>query len=131
MVRRFNANGEYVSKEQFCKICHLKKSKARQLLQSGLVPCIDTGIPTARYRFLNHSSACLCWRTRARSRYWENTQEQAAENILRNILPSGYSARTVHRKWSIWRKRLLRRIDILRRWKAIIGCWWKQNEEKS
>lgn len=48
MVRRFNANGEYVSKEQFCKICHLKKSKARQLLQSGLVPCIDTGIPTAR-----------------------------------------------------------------------------------
>ena len=50
MVRRFNANGEYVSKEQFCKICHLKKSKARQLLQSGLVPCIDTGIPTARYQ---------------------------------------------------------------------------------
>ena len=36
MVRRFNANGEYVSKEQFCKMCHLKNPKHANYYKVGL-----------------------------------------------------------------------------------------------
>lgn len=50
MIRRFNERGEYLSKEQFRIVCHLKKSKALSLIKNGLVPAIDTGIPTKRYQ---------------------------------------------------------------------------------
>lgn len=42
-------NVQYYSKEQFCKLCHISKATALYLIQSGLVPVIDTGKPTCRY----------------------------------------------------------------------------------
>ncbi|WP_409969928.1 helix-turn-helix domain-containing protein [Bengtsoniella intestinalis] len=40
---------DYISKEQFYKICHISKSTALQLFQSNLVPVIDTKRKTRRY----------------------------------------------------------------------------------
>ena len=40
---------EYISKEQFYKMAHISKSNALRLIQTGLVPAIDTGKPTNRY----------------------------------------------------------------------------------
>lgn len=39
----------YLSKEQFYKECHIAKRTALWLIQSGLVPAIDTGRRTCRY----------------------------------------------------------------------------------
>lgn len=39
----------YLSKEQFCKLCHISKSTALRLIKSGTVPAIDTKKPTKRY----------------------------------------------------------------------------------
>ena len=38
-----------ITKEQFYRIAHISKSTARWLLQSGLVPCLDSGKKTRRY----------------------------------------------------------------------------------
>ena len=38
-----------ITKEQFYRIAHISKSTARWLLQSGLVPCQDSGKKTRRY----------------------------------------------------------------------------------
>ena len=40
---------ETITKEQFYRIAHISKSTARWLLQSGLVPCKDSGKKTRRY----------------------------------------------------------------------------------
>ena len=40
---------ETITKEQFYRIAHIGKSTARWLLQSGLVPCHDSGKKTRRY----------------------------------------------------------------------------------
>ena len=40
---------QYVSKEQFCKICHIGKQTALRLIESGLIPAIDTHMQTNRY----------------------------------------------------------------------------------
>ena len=39
----------YLTKEDFYKIAHISKATARYLLQSGKVPCKDTGKKTHRY----------------------------------------------------------------------------------
>lgn len=39
----------YVSKEQFCKLAHVRKANALKLIQSGLIPYIDIGDQTHRY----------------------------------------------------------------------------------
>lgn len=39
----------YLSKEQFCKLCHISKATALRLIKSGTVPAIDTGKKTNRY----------------------------------------------------------------------------------
>jgi len=41
---------KYVSKEQMRIICHISKRKARYLLQSGLVPCENSGKLTRNYK---------------------------------------------------------------------------------
>lgn len=38
-----NQYPETVQKEQFRIICHISKRTARYLLQSGLVPCVQSG----------------------------------------------------------------------------------------
>ena len=38
---------ETISKDQFYRIAHISKATALYLLQSGLVPCIDSGKKTA------------------------------------------------------------------------------------
>ena len=40
---------ETISKEQFYRIAHISKATALHLLQSGLVPCRDSGKKTRRY----------------------------------------------------------------------------------
>lgn len=40
---------ETISKEQFYRIAHISKATALYLLQSGLVPCKDSGKKTRRY----------------------------------------------------------------------------------
>ena len=39
----------YISKEQFCKLAHVRKANALKLIQSGLIPYIDIGDQTHRY----------------------------------------------------------------------------------
>lgn len=34
---------EYITKEQLYRICHISKKTAQNLLESGEIPCIDTG----------------------------------------------------------------------------------------
>ena len=41
-----NQYPETVQKEQFRIICHISKRTARYLLQSGLVPCVQSGKKT-------------------------------------------------------------------------------------
>lgn len=40
----------YVSKEQFCKMCHISKATALRLIEAGLIPVIDTQKKTKRYQ---------------------------------------------------------------------------------
>lgn len=39
-----------VSKDQVYRICHISKATALYLLQSGLIPCVDSGKKTRKYR---------------------------------------------------------------------------------
>lgn len=40
----------YVSKEQLYVICRISKRSAKYLLDNGIIPCVDTGKKTRRYR---------------------------------------------------------------------------------
>ena len=42
-------NEEYFSKEQFCKECHISKATALYLIESKLIPVINTQKQTRRY----------------------------------------------------------------------------------
>ena len=39
----------YISKEQFYKMAHIRKSTALKLIRAGIIPAIDTGKTTNRY----------------------------------------------------------------------------------
>lgn len=41
---------EYISLDQFYKICHIAKRSAQYLVQHGIVPAVDTGKRTWRYQ---------------------------------------------------------------------------------
>ena len=49
---------EYISKEQFCKECHVGKQTALWLIQSGLLPAINTMRQTGRYLIAKSDVAC-------------------------------------------------------------------------
>ena len=49
---------EYISKEQFCKECHVGKQTALWLIQSGLLPAINTMRQTGRYLIAKSDIAC-------------------------------------------------------------------------
>ena len=40
---------EYITKEQLYRICHISKKTAQNLLESGEIPCTDTGKKTHRF----------------------------------------------------------------------------------
>ena len=40
---------EYITKEQLYQICHISKKSAQNLLESGEIPCIDSGRKTHRF----------------------------------------------------------------------------------
>ena len=42
----------YISLEQLCTICHIAKRTARYLVTNGIIPSIDTGRKTWRYKIL-------------------------------------------------------------------------------
>lgn len=55
----------YLSKEQFCKLCHISKSTALRLIKSGTVPAIDTKKRTKRYLIAqSDAETYLCERNR-------------------------------------------------------------------
>ena len=41
---------EYMTKEQMYQVCHISKKTCLFLLQSGLVPCLDSGKKTRRFK---------------------------------------------------------------------------------
>ena len=41
---------EYITKEQMYQICHISKRTCLYLLESGIVPCFDSGKKTRRYK---------------------------------------------------------------------------------
>lgn len=45
-----NRYPEYVTKEQFFKICHISKNTAKYYLGNCFIPCIDSGKKTRRYK---------------------------------------------------------------------------------
>lgn len=45
-----NRYPEYVTKDQFYRICHISKNTARYYLENGVIPCIDSGKKTRRYK---------------------------------------------------------------------------------
>ena len=49
-MREYFIDGiRYISKEQFCKLAHVRKANVLKLIQSGLIPYIDIGNQTHRY----------------------------------------------------------------------------------
>lgn len=46
----------YMSKEAFCRYCHIGKATALRLISSGLVPAIDTKKQTCRYLILRQDA---------------------------------------------------------------------------
>jgi len=45
-----NRYPEFITKDQFYKICHISKNTARHYLENGFIPCIDSGKKTRRYK---------------------------------------------------------------------------------
>lgn len=45
-----NKYPEYVTKDQFYRICHISKKTALYYLEKGFIPCIDSGKKTRRYK---------------------------------------------------------------------------------
>ncbi len=52
LFRRYRKMNEYVSKEQFCKIAHIGKSTALNLIREGLIPSANVGKTVPRYQIL-------------------------------------------------------------------------------
>lgn len=48
-MRLLNEYPEWITKDQLYRICHISKRKAKYLLDSGLIPCKDSGKKTRRY----------------------------------------------------------------------------------
>lgn len=45
-----NRYPEFVTKDQFYRICHISKKTALYYLENGVIPCIDSGKKTRRYK---------------------------------------------------------------------------------
>jgi hypothetical protein len=45
-----NRYPEFVTKNQFYRICHISKNTALYYLRNGFIPCIDSGKKTRRYK---------------------------------------------------------------------------------
>lgn len=45
-----NRYPEYVTKDQFYRICHISKNTALYYIRNGFIPCIDSGKKTRRYK---------------------------------------------------------------------------------
>ncbi len=41
---------EYITKDQFYQLCHVSKKTALYYLESGLIPCVDSGKRTRRFK---------------------------------------------------------------------------------
>ena len=41
---------EFVTKDQFYRICHISKNTALYYIKNGFIPCIDSGKKTRRYK---------------------------------------------------------------------------------
>lgn len=65
-----NQYPETVQKEQFRIICHISKRTARYLLQSGLVPCVQSGKKTRNYTISRYRDRYDC-ATTAKERAWQ------------------------------------------------------------
>lgn len=70
---------EYITKEQLCQICHISKKSAQNLLESGEIPCIDSGRKT--HRFLIATADVVDYLQRRESAPKPVADETAVEKI--------------------------------------------------
>ena len=79
-----------MTKDQFYRVARINKQHAKYLLDSGLVPCINTGKKTRKYHIATHDVITyLCDREDHPEKYKERT---AAPNGTRTSLPQRSSA---------------------------------------
>ena len=83
-----NQYPETVQKEQFRIICHISKRTARYLLQSGLVPCVQSGKKTRNYTIKMKDIV----------RYLERREIHPEKYKLR-ICDNGGTAKILHREF--------------------------------
>ena len=70
---------EYITKEQLYQICHISKKSAQNLLESGEIPCIDSGRKT--HRFLIATADVVDYLQRRDSAPGPAADETAVEKI--------------------------------------------------
>ena len=70
---------EYITKEQLYQICHISKKSAQNLLESGEIPCIDSGRKT--HRFLIATTEVVDYLHRRDSAPGPAADETAVEKI--------------------------------------------------
>ena len=70
---------EYITKEQLYQICHISKKSAQNLLESGEIPCIDSGRKT--HRFLIATADVVDYLQRRESAPKPVADETAVEKI--------------------------------------------------
>lgn len=77
-----NQYPETVQKEQFRIICHISKRTARYLLQSGLVPCVQSGKKTRNYTITAFNLASWLAARGAEVAYIEVNQNRHLQLLL-------------------------------------------------
>lgn len=77
---------DILTKEQMRIVCHISKRKAMYLLQSGLIPCINTGKKTHTY-LIKKSDVAFYLRDREMNpwKYQSQNLKHASENERSNI----------------------------------------------
>ena len=74
---------EYITKEQLYQICHISKKSAQNLLESGEIPCIDSGRKT--HRFLIATADVVDYLQRRDSAPRPAADEAAVEKIRASL----------------------------------------------
>ena len=125
----FDSISETISKDQFCKICHMSKKTATKYIGS-VVPCIDNGKKTHRYAITKADLIAFLERTSERPKITSVTPVERCSKTAFSILPlSDYVMSIMHEYYSQLlkpEKEILRVSDICRitgYGKTIVNTW--------
>ena len=91
-----NQYPETVQKEQFRIICHISKRTARYLLQSGLVPCVQSGKKTRNYTIKMKDIVRYLERREIHPEKYKLPRSQAPAS---RICDNGGTAKILHREF--------------------------------